>query len=111
MEYHHFSDRFALVCGRSSPFFPGKSVRARTLLLDCPHCPRAVAQAAVLSRGASPPPLALHEAVVAAQPMRTHGARTRQLLYIGKVMRQLESSVLSRVRAALEPGRAVASRP
>lgn len=58
-----------------------------------------------------PPPLALHEAVVAAQPMRTHGARTRQLLYIGKVMRQLESSVLSRVRAALEPGRAVASRP
>ena len=43
----------------------------------------------------------LHEAVLAAQRMRSHGARTRQLQYIGKVMRQLEPGVLSRVRAAL----------
>jgi ribosome-associated protein len=46
-------------------------------------------------------PEILHEAVLAAQRMRTHGARTRQLQSIGKVMRQLEPSVLSRVRAAL----------
>ena len=56
-------------------------------------------------------PEALHEAVVAAQRRRAHGARTRQLQYIGKVMRQLEPSVLSRVRAALTPGRAVPPRP
>jgi ribosomal 50S subunit-associated protein YjgA (DUF615 family) len=56
-------------------------------------------------------PEALHEAVVAAQRMRTHGARTRQLQYIGKVMRQLESSVLSHIRAALVPGRARTPRP
>jgi ribosomal 50S subunit-associated protein YjgA (DUF615 family) len=49
--------------------------------------------------------------VVAAQRMRSHGARTRQMQYIGKVMRQLEPSVLSRVRAALTPGRAVPPRP
>jgi len=46
-------------------------------------------------------PETLHEAVLAAQRMRSHGARTRQLQYIGKVMRQLEPGVLSRVRAAL----------
>ena len=56
-------------------------------------------------------PEALHEAVVAAQRMRSHGARTRQLQYIGKVMRQLEPGVLSRVRAALETGRAGIPRP
>ena len=56
-------------------------------------------------------PEALHEAVVAAQRMRSHGARTRQMQYIGKVMRQLEPTVLSRVRAALTPGRAVTPRP
>jgi ribosomal 50S subunit-associated protein YjgA (DUF615 family) len=33
--------------------------------------------------------------------MRAHGAHTRQLQSIGKVMRQLEPSVLSRIRAAL----------
>ena len=42
-------------------------------------------------------PEALHEAVVAGQRMRTHGARTRQRQYIGKVMRQLEPTALSRV--------------
>ena len=49
-------------------------------------------------------PEALHEAIVAAQCMRSHGARTRQLQYIGKVMRQLEPASLSRVRAALASG-------
>jgi ribosome-associated protein len=51
-------------------------------------------------------PEALHEAMIAAQRMRARGARTRQLQYIGRVMRQLEPSVLSRVCAALTPGRA-----
>ena len=56
-------------------------------------------------------PETLHEAVVAAQRMRAHGARTRQMQYIGKVMRQLDPRVLSRVRAALETGRAGIPRP
>ena len=51
-------------------------------------------------------PEILHEAVVAAQRMRTHGARTRQMQYIGKLMRQLESTALSRVRATLTSRRA-----
>ena len=50
-------------------------------------------------------PETLHEAVLAAQRMRSHGARTRQLQSIGKVMRPLEPSVLSRLRAALAPER------
>ena len=49
-------------------------------------------------------PETLHEAIVAAQRMRSHGARTRQLQYVGKVMRQLEPASLSRVRAALASG-------
>ena len=56
-------------------------------------------------------PEVLHEAVVAAQRMRAHGARTRQLQSLGKVMRQIEPAVLSRVRAALTPGRAGTPRP
>jgi ribosome-associated protein len=56
-------------------------------------------------------PEALHEAVVAAQRMRAHGARTRQMQYIGKVMRQLEPTALSRIRAALAPVRVVPPRP
>ena len=51
-------------------------------------------------------PEALHEAVVAAQRMRAHGARTRQMQSIGKLMRQLEPSVLSRVRAVVTSGQA-----
>jgi ribosomal 50S subunit-associated protein YjgA (DUF615 family) len=43
--------------------------------------------------------------------MRAHGARSRQMQYIGKLMRQLEPGVLSRVRAALTPKRAMTSRP
>ena len=56
-------------------------------------------------------PETLHEAVVAAQHMRSHGARTRQMQYIGKVMRQLDPSVLSRIRAALTSRQAVTPRP
>jgi Protein of unknown function (DUF615) len=51
-------------------------------------------------------PETLHEAVLTAQRMRAHGARSRQMHYIGKLMRQLEPTVISRVRAALTPGRA-----
>ena len=56
-------------------------------------------------------PEALHEAVVAAQRMRAHEARTRQMPSIGKVKRQLELTALSRIRAALTPGQAVTPRP
>jgi ribosome-associated protein len=56
-------------------------------------------------------PETLHEAVLAAQRMRSHGARTRQMQYIGKVMRQIEPAVLSRILTALAPGRAVTPRP
>jgi ribosome-associated protein len=56
-------------------------------------------------------PEALHEAVVAAQRMRSHGARTRHLQSSGKVMRQLEPDALRRVRTALETGRAGIPRP
>ena len=51
-------------------------------------------------------PEALHEAMLAAQRMHAHGARTRQMQYIGKLMRQLEPTALSRIRAALTSGRA-----
>jgi ribosome-associated protein len=56
-------------------------------------------------------PEALYEAVLAAQRMRSHGARTRQLQYIGKLMRQLELDALRRVRTALETGRAGSPQP
>jgi ribosome-associated protein len=56
-------------------------------------------------------PEILHEAVLAAQRMRAHGARTRHLQYIGKLMRQLDPAMLSRIRAALETGRARTPRP
>ena len=51
-------------------------------------------------------PDALREAVVAAQSMRSHGARTRQMQYIGKLMRQLDPASFRTMREALEPGRA-----
>ena len=51
-------------------------------------------------------PDALREAVLAAQGMRQHGARMRQMQYIGKLMRQLDPASLRRVREALEPARA-----
>jgi ribosome-associated protein len=56
-------------------------------------------------------PEALHEAVVAAQRMHSHGARTRKMQYIGKLMRQLDPAMLSRIRAALAPGRAGIPQP
>ena len=51
-------------------------------------------------------PESLHEAVVTAQQMRSHGARTRQMQYIGRLMRQLEPTALSRIRAVLAPRQA-----
>jgi len=48
-------------------------------------------------------PAALCAAVVAAQRMRQHGARMRQIQYLGKLMRQLDPAALRRVRAALDP--------
>jgi ribosome-associated protein len=55
-------------------------------------------------------PDVLREAVVAAQGMHQHGARTRQMQYIGKLMRQLDSAALRTVREAFESGRAVTPR-
>ncbi len=52
----------------------------------------------------------LREAVVTAQGMHQHGARTRQMQYIGKLMRQLDSAALRTVREALESGRVVTPR-
>jgi ribosomal 50S subunit-associated protein YjgA (DUF615 family) len=49
---------------------------------------------------------ALHEAVLAAQRMHAHGVRTRQMQSIGKLMRQLEPTALSRIRAVLAPRQA-----
>ena len=53
----------------------------------------------------------LELAVVAALRMRAHGARTRQMQYIGKLMWQLEPAVLCRALAALAPGWAGTPRP
>jgi ribosome-associated protein len=50
-------------------------------------------------------PEARLEAVLTAQRKRAHGARTRQRQYIGRLMRQLDPSVLRRVRAALTSDR------
>jgi len=55
-------------------------------------------------------PDALREAVVAVQGIRQHGARTRQMQYIGKLMRQLDPASLRMVREALDPARAVTLR-
>ena len=56
-------------------------------------------------------PDALREAVLAAQGMRSHGARLRQMQYIGKLMRQLDAAALRTVHEALDPGRAITPRP
>jgi ribosome-associated protein len=55
-------------------------------------------------------PDALREAVVAARGLRSHGARTRQMQYIGKLMRQLAPTALLLVQEALETVCAVAKR-
>jgi ribosome-associated protein len=86
-----------------APLMPSKSQRKRDAhALQTLGVQLVALSAAQLARLALPE--ALHEAVVAAQRMRAHGARTRQLQDIGKVMRQLEPSALSRVRAALASG-------
>lgn len=56
-------------------------------------------------------PDALREAVLTAQGMQSHGARTRHMQYIGKLMRQLDPAGLRLVREALEPMRAVRPHP
>ena len=87
-----------------APLSPSKSQRKRDAqALQALGGQLVTLSAAQLARLALPQ--ALHEAVVAAQRMRSHGARSRQTQYIGKLMRQLDPSVLSRVRTALAPGR------
>src|SRR5215831_10724486 len=77
-----------------APLTPSKSQRKRDA-----HAVQALGvqlvalSAAQLARLDLPEPL--HEAVRAAQRMRSHGARTRQLQYIGKLMRQLAPGVFS----------------
>jgi ribosome-associated protein len=89
-----------------APLPPSKSQRKRDAhALQALGVQLVALSAAQLARLALPE--ALHEAVVAAQRMRAYGARTRQMQYIGKIMRQLEPAVLSRIRMALTPGRAV----
>jgi ribosome-associated protein len=93
-----------------APLTPSKSQRTRDAhALQALGVQLVALSAAQLARLALPE--TLHEAVVAAQRMRAHGARTRQMQYIGKVMRQLEPTALSRIRAAFTPGRAVTPRP
>lgn len=53
----------------------------------------------------------LHEAVVTAEGLRQHGARTRHMQYIGTLMRQLDPTELRRVLEALKPTRATPLRP
>jgi ribosome-associated protein len=93
-----------------APLMPSKSQRKRDAhALQALGGQLVALSATQLARLELPEPL--HEAVVAAQRMRAHGARTRQIQYIGKLMRQLEPSVLSRLRAALESGQAGTLRP
>jgi ribosome-associated protein len=93
-----------------APLTPSKSQRKRDAqALQALGVQLVVLSAAQLARLDLPE--TLHEAVVAAQRMHSHGARSRQMHYINKVMRQLEPSVLSRVRATLTPARAVTPRP
>ena len=93
-----------------APLTPSKSQRKRDAqALQTLGVQLVALSAARLARLALPE--ILHEAVLAAQRMRSHGARTRQLQYIGKLMRQLDPSVLSRIRAALDTRRAGIPRP
>jgi ribosome-associated protein len=57
-----------------------------------------------------PLPAALREAVYAAQGMRQHGARKRQVQYIGKLLRQLDAATLRTALAALETRQAGTTR-
>jgi ribosome-associated protein len=53
---------------------------------------------------------ALREAVYAAQGVRQHGARKRQVQYIGKLLRQLDAAPLRTVLEALETVHVVTTR-
>jgi ribosome-associated protein len=87
-----------------APLTPSKSQRKRDAqALQALGVQLVALSAAQLARLALPE--TLHEAVLAVQRMRSHGAHTRQLQYIGKVMRQLEPTALRRIRAVLVPGR------
>jgi len=93
-----------------APLTPSKSQRKRNAhALQALGIQLVALSAAQLARLALPE--ALHEAVLAVQRIRSHGARTRQMQYIGKLMRQLEPGVLSRIRAALDTRRAGIPRP
>ena len=87
-----------------TPLAPSKSQRKRDA-----HAVQALGEQLVALSAAQLArlelPEALHEAVVAAQWMRAHGARTRQMQSIGRLMRQLDPSVLRRARAALTSDR------
>lgn len=48
-------------------------------------------------------PVELRQAVLAAPGMRSHRARARQMRFIGKLMRQLDPSVLRTICEALDP--------
>jgi ribosome-associated protein len=100
----------ALPTADDAPLTPSKSQRKRDAhALQTLGIQLVALSAAQLARLDLPE--ALHEAVVAAQRMRAHGARRRQMQSIGKLMRQLEPDVLSRVRAALTSRQAVTPRP
>ena len=88
-----------------APLTPSKSQRKRDAqALQALGVQLIALSAAQLARLGLPE--VLHEAVLAAQRMRAHGARTRYLQSIGKLMRQLEPTAPSRIRAALTSGRA-----
>ena len=56
-------------------------------------------------------PDVLREAVLAMQGMRSHGARARQMQYIGRLMRQLDPAGLRTVREALASMHTIMPRP
>ena len=93
-----------------APLTPSKTHRKREAhALQTLGIQLVALSAAQLARLELPEPL--HEAVLAAQRMRAHGARTRQRQSIGTRMRQLDPRVLSHIRAASVPGRARTPRP
>ena len=57
-----------------------------------------------------PLPNELLEAILSAQGIRQHGARQRQLQYIGKLMRQLDADPICTALQALESSSATAKR-
>ncbi len=55
-------------------------------------------------------PTDLHEAVIAAQGMNRHGARKRQLQYIGKLMRHIDAAPIQAALEAIDSGGIAAKR-